>query len=98
MTKTSKQPAGREQDRGPGARKVELERRLDANAELERRHAGKTADTKNTDGGAREAAEAERRRREAQATADDEKLDEALEDTFPASDPPALTTPTRTGG
>ncbi|MEC9361803.1 MAG: glycogen synthase GlgA [Pseudomonadota bacterium] len=97
MSKTDKPTPGREQDRGPGARKVELERRLDANARLERQHAGdgRAEDAGKADA---EAAAAERRRREKEAAKEDAKLDEGLEESFPASDPPALTTPVRTGG
>jgi hypothetical protein len=42
----------RQQHRGPGAEKVELERRLDANAEVERRGAGIVDDGDAADGAA----------------------------------------------
>ena len=38
-----------------------------------------------------------KRRSEADARKVDEKLDEALEETFPASDPPSMTAPARAG-
>lgn len=93
-------------DRGPGARKVELERRLDANAELEGRHlqAGDDARRSNTPrkAGATKAETPERppasrERDAAEARAQEAQLDEALRESFPASDPPAHSTPTRTG-
>lgn len=56
---------------GPGARKVGLERRLDANAKLERRAAEKI-----------HIQEVKKREHD---------LDEAIDESFPASDPPART-------
>lgn len=67
-----------DQKLGPGSKKIELERRLDANSEQARR--AKDAEKKTDARKSQEAA-----------------LDDALDDTFPASDPPARITPTRTG-
>jgi hypothetical protein len=69
------QGKSQEEDRGSGARKVELEKRLDANADLEAKAAGgKRAKT----------------REEEEAA-----IDEALEESFPASDSPAPAVPKR---
>ncbi|HEY0914870.1 MAG TPA: hypothetical protein VGE22_08380 [Solimonas sp.] len=77
-----------EQNLGPGARKIELERRLDANSELSDKHA-KPASTK---------AEPQRTKKEAAEKGGRvDALDDALDDSFPASDPPARISPTRTG-
>lgn len=86
-----------EEDRGPGARKIELEKRLDRNAELEREAAGKkgSKDTRTLDP---EGESLQKDQAAQQSTRNHErKLDEALDDTFPASDPPARISPTRTG-
>lgn len=77
-----------EQNLGPGARKIELERRLDANSELSDKHA-KTPPAK---------AEPPRSKKEAAKKGGrEDALDDALDDSFPASDPPARISPTRTG-
>jgi hypothetical protein len=77
-----------QQNLGPGARKIELERRLDANSELSEQHA-KSRSSK---------AEPKRSKKEAAETGGRvDALDDALDDSFPASDPPARITPTRTG-
>lgn len=98
-------------DRGPGARRVELEKRLDRNAEVERgasasgdqgrrdgsdsRDAGQ-GDQARKQGSEGQGAEAPREKpSEGRSVKDD--LDDALDDTFPASDPPARTSPTRPG-
>lgn len=65
------------QNLGPGARKVGLERRLDANAKLERR-ATEMLHIQDV------------KKRE-------HDLDEGLDASYPASDPPARMSPTRTG-
>ncbi|MDM4770733.1 hypothetical protein [Solimonas sp. SE-A11] len=77
-----------QQNLGPGARKIELERRLDANSELADKHA-KPAPTQ---------AEPQRSKKEAAKQGGRvDALDDALDDSFPASDPPARISPTRTG-
>ncbi|TDU28261.1 hypothetical protein DFR24_2628 [Panacagrimonas perspica] len=105
-------------DRGPGARKPELEKRLDSNAQAER----KTADAPHGDDHGRRdgsdhpdaknderfqpqaAAEDETRKPEPPGDKPDEgrsvktDLDDALDDSFPASDPPARSSPTSAGG
>jgi hypothetical protein len=112
-----KRPASdpnRTDDRGPGARKVELEKRLDRNAEAER---GQMAAPGDDDQGRRDgsdhrdAAQGEQFREQGESTQQAEPprdkpsqgrsvktpLDDALDDTFPASDPPARISPTRPG-
>lgn len=69
-----------QQNLGPGARKIELERRLDANSELTEKHA-----------------KGRRQKAQPQRTKEEAALDDALDDSFPASDPPARVSPTRTG-
>lgn len=109
-------------DRGPGARKVELEKRLDGNAETARRELS----SNHHDNGRRDGSDHPDAQRDAQfdagAQASGEKagestvkaepprpkhtqgrsvktdLDDALDDSFPASDPPARSSPTRAGG
>ncbi len=77
-----------QQNLGPGARKIELERRLDANSELSDKHA-KPVSPK---------AESQRSKQEAAKKGGRvDALDDALDDSFPASDPPARISPTRTG-
>lgn len=99
MAKTSQ-----EQDLGPGARKIPLERRLDNNADLEQRQTQRPDDDNEakpdssaepaiTPSQARKLNEEARR----QKGDDHDKLDDALDDSFPASDPPARVSPTRTG-
>lgn len=73
-----------EQNLGPGARKIELERRLDSNSKLEKQA---------LDPGKQKKSAAQQKAEKQEA-----ELDHALEDTFPASDPPALTTPVRAMG
>ena len=101
-------------DRGPGARKVELEKRLDQNAEAERGQAQASGDDRGRRDGSdhRDAAQAQDLREQGEeATPQAEPprdkpskgrsvktaLDDALDDTFPASDPPARISPTRPG-
>lgn len=107
----------RTDDRGPGARKVELEKRLDQNAEAERGQALQSA-SGNDDRGRRDGSDQrdagqdqQARDRGEQTTPQAEPprekasqgrsvktpLDDALDDTFPASDPPARISPTRAG-
>jgi len=77
-----------QQNLGPGARKIELERRLDSNSELSEKHAKPNAPQP----------EPKRTEKEALETGGRiDELDDALDDSFPASDPPARVTPTRTG-
>ena len=103
----------RTDDRGPAARPVELEKRLDQNAEVERSAAKAQGD----DGGRRDgsdhpdAAQAQKLRhgepaqkpaepprdKPSQGRSVKNALDDALDDSFPASDPPARTSPTRPG-
>ncbi len=80
-----------QQNLGPGARKSELERRLDANSELSDKHAQGKAE--------KPAKAAAPRAKEHLARKDGkvDALDDALDDSFPASDPPARVSPTRTG-
>jgi predicted PurR-regulated permease PerM len=111
----------RTDERGPGARRVELEKRLDRNAEVERNASSGGAelsasemDRGRRDGSDHRDAAAEEEFREKGGTTPTshaepprEKpsrgrsvkndLDDALDDTFPASDPPARTSPTRPG-
>lgn len=98
-------------DRGPGARKVELEKRLDRNAEAER-GASASGDQGRRDGSdSRDASQDDQARKQgtegqgaepprekpSQGRSVKNELDDALDDTFPASDPPARTSPTRSG-
>jgi hypothetical protein len=115
-SKSGKTPSGgknRTDDRGPGAQRVELEKRLDQNAEAERGAAKATADDHGRRDGSdhRDAGQGRKLRDEGETTAQAEPprdkesqgrsvknaLDDALDDTFPASDPPARTSPTRAG-
>jgi hypothetical protein len=106
-------------DRGPGADRVELEKRLDHNAETTRREAAATGDDRGRRDGSdhRDAAAGQRfrehgegaersgspqrheppRDKPSQGRSVKTPLDDALDDSFPASDPPARTSPTRTG-
>lgn len=81
------------QNLGPGAKKISLEKRLDSNAELEREAFSKErkSDTKPTPKA--EAPEP----KDSEGTSIQTPLDDALDDSFPASDPPARISPTRTG-
>lgn len=84
-----------EEDRGPGARKIELEKRLDRNAELARKATGKDIATQKPVV-AKESLKSDQAA--SKSTKDrEQKLDDALDDSFPASDPPARVSPTRTG-
>ena len=103
---------GQVDDRGPGARKPELEKRLDQNAEAER---GTLAGADATNAGRRDgsdARDAERqagsgkndtcvpeapREKESEGRSVKSDLDDALDDSFPASDPPARSSPTSPG-
>lgn len=73
------------QNLGSGARKSSLDRRLEKNAELEQREFG-AADK------AEPPVEKDGQGRSIQTP-----LDDALDDSFPASDPPARISPTRPG-
>jgi hypothetical protein len=110
-------------DRGPGARKPELEKRLDSNAQSERRefsNAPQGDDQGRHDGSDHPDAKSDESF-QPQAAAGDEvgsgdlkpeapsakpdegrsvktDLDDALDDSFPASDPPARSSPTSAGG
>ncbi|MCC2658110.1 MAG: hypothetical protein K0Q76_3218 [Panacagrimonas sp.] len=119
MTNPSKggnTPSGgksRTDDRGPGAQRVELEKRLDQNAEVERGDIKAPGDDHGRRDGSdhRDAAQGQQLRDQGETTPPAESprdkesqgrsvknaLDDALDDTFPASDPPARTSPTRTG-
>ncbi|MGQ0698341.1 MAG: hypothetical protein ACT4PZ_08870 [Panacagrimonas sp.] len=78
-----------DQNRGPGAEKISLERRLDSNSELERRTLGKKSPP---------ADKAEPPKdKDSQGSSVQTALDDALDDSFPASDPPARISPTRPG-
>lgn len=81
-----------EQKLGPGARKIELERRLDSNSELERRALAMPDPKK-----AKQKKAEPPRKKDSQGTSIQTPLDDALDDSFPASDPPARVSPTRTG-
>jgi hypothetical protein len=106
----------RTDDRGPEARRVELEKRLDQNAEVERGGGGMSAaeggDHGRRDGSDHRDAAAGQgfrdgddtpqqaeppRDKPSQGRSVKNALDDALDDTFPASDPPARTSPTRPG-
>ncbi len=117
-------------DRGPGAKKPELEKRLDSNAEAGRgelssaprstggdddgrrdgsdhpdagkdsrfRQAGE-GDDHSVQAGAGEGATPEPPRdKPSQGRSVKSDLDDALDDSFPASDPPARSSPTSAGG
>lgn len=79
-----------EQNLGPGARKSSLERKLDSNQALTQRALG---DKKNESSDKAEPPAD----KEGQGGSIQSPLDDALDDSFPASDPPARTSPTRTG-
>ncbi|MGQ0622144.1 MAG: hypothetical protein ACT4QA_19895 [Panacagrimonas sp.] len=81
----SNPPSSPLQNLGPGARKSSLDRRLEKNAELEQREFGPSKK-------AEPPAE-----KDGQGTSIQTPLDDALDDSFPASDPPARTSPTRPG-
>lgn len=83
-----------EQNLGPGARKIALEQRLDRNSELSRRAAEQKPEAAPTE--TVEKAEPPRQK-ETQGRSIKTALDDALDDSFPASDPPARISPTRTG-
>lgn len=83
-------PIDQEQKLGPGARKSSLERRLDSNSELERRELARP------DSPPKKKAEPPADK-DSQGTSIQTPLDDALDDSFPASDPPARVSPTRTG-
>jgi len=110
-------------DRGPGAEKPELEKRLDSNAQSERRESSNAThgddhgrrdgsdhpDAKNDERFQPQAAAGDEGREETQkaeppgAKPDEGRsvktdLDDALDDSFPASDPPARSSPTSAGG
>ncbi len=120
--KAGKTAANRVDDRGPGAKKPELEKRLDGNADLERTAMSKTQQM--DDRGRRDGSDHHDAKRDEQfrqdAAGDDERtsrtpqpepprekptqggsvqtdLDDALDDSFPASDPPARSSPTSAG-
>lgn len=91
-------------DRGPHARKVELEKRLDRNADLEHRAASGTRASADGargvpgggDGGpVQPEPPAEK---DSAGTSVKNELDDALDDSFPASDPPARSTPATSVG
>lgn len=91
------------QDLGPGARKISLERRLDNNADLEQRQ-GEVGDDRDAEASESKPvikpSKAHKVREEAEQKDDrdtGDNLDEALDDSFPASDPPARVSPTRSG-
>lgn len=86
-------PKEQEQNLGPGARKIPLERRLDHNSELERRVAEGGAADKEKPATKPSPPEA----KEGEGTSIQTPLDDALDDSFPASDPPARSSPTRIG-
>jgi hypothetical protein len=90
-------------DRGPKSEKVELEKRLDRNADLERQ-AG-TGSRAQADGargvpGGGDGSPVQPEppvEKESQGTSVKNELDDALDDSFPASDPPARSSPTSAG-
>lgn len=86
-------PTEQEQNLGPGARKIPLERSLDHNAELERRAAEIGSGGKDKP----VAKPAPPRPKDGKGGSIQTPLDDALDDSFPASDPPARSSPTRTG-
>ena len=88
-TTTSKATTDKKEDRGPGAIKDSLEKRLDNNATLER----KSKDVK--PGETIKAPPPNLK--DSAGTSVRNDLDDALDDSFPASDPPARISPTRTG-
>ena len=112
---TVSDPRNRTDDRGPGADRVELEKRLDQNAEVEREAgaSGPGGDRGRRDGsddrdagrgdqfreqGEQPTKQAEPpREKPSQGRSVKSPLDDALDDTFPASDPPARISPTRPG-
>lgn len=112
-SKTSAADKNRTDDRGPGARPVELEKRLDQNAKAERGAAKAQGDDQGRRDGSDhpDAAQSQKLREEGEPTQKAEPprdkpsqgrsvknaLDDALDDSFPASDPPARSSPTRPG-
>lgn len=82
----------KEQNLGPGAEKASLERRLDRNAGVERAAFGTKDEAAKPGVKARTPAD-----KDSQGTSIKSPLDDALDDSFPASDPPARISPTRTG-
>ncbi len=122
VSKDSKNPV---EDRGPGAQKPELEKRLDGNADSTRRElsgsprSGEASDKGRRDGSDRRDSSGDGRPPQEAATGGEAgsetvkaeppadkpdqgrsvktQLDDALDDSFPASDPPARSSPTRSG-
>lgn len=101
--KTSAQERNRTDDRGPGADRVELEKRLDQNAETTRREfsaqggddQGRRDGSDHRDAAASQAEPS--REKPSQGRSVKDSLDDALDDSFPASDTPARISPTRPG-
>ncbi|MGQ0503596.1 MAG: hypothetical protein ACT4P0_13475 [Panacagrimonas sp.] len=83
----------KEQNLGPGAEKASLERRLDSNASIERQAFGKKG--KSAAGPGEKAKPPVKK--DSHGSSIKTPLDDALDDSFPASDPPARVSPTRTG-
>ena len=92
-------PNEQEQNLGPGARKIPLERRLDHNSERERRAAqGATEGKEKAVTQPKPATKPSAPKPKAgEGTSIQTPLDDALDDSFPASDPPARSSPTRIG-
>lgn len=90
-------PIDQEQKLGPGARKGSLERRLDSNSELERRELAKPDSATPQKKAPRKKKAEPPADKDSQGTSIQTPLDDALDDSFPASDPPARVSPTRTG-
>lgn len=85
-------PRNKEQNLGPGAEKISLERRLDSNSELERREL-----SKKKSGADKPEPPMQKEGQGGKGTSIQTPLDDALDDSFPASDPPARVSPTRPG-